>query len=155
MLNKTTSLYLPDEASTLTFGAKLAKTLQAGVVIYLVGDLGTGKTTLVRGLLRALGYEGVVKSPTYTLIEHYSVGGFGVYHWDLYRIQKPEELNYVGQGDFFDGVAIHLIEWPERGALCIAKADLVCHLQFEKDGRNIGVTARTVKGRQTVKLLSK
>lgn len=148
------NFYLPDEAATENLGRMLAKTFQPGVVVYLVGDLGTGKTTLVRGLLRALGYEGVVKSPTYTLIEHYSVGGFEIYHWDLYRIRVAEELNYMGQSDFFDGRAVHLIEWPEKGGGCIVKADLACSLRFESDGRVSRVSARTRKGKQIMKLLS-
>lgn len=154
-MNKNISFDLPNEAETLNFGAKLAKTLQPGIVIYLEGDLGTGKTTLVRGLLRQLGYPGIVKSPTYTLLETYTVANFKICHWDLYRIQVPEELDYIGQGDFFDGTMINLIEWPKQGSGHIQQADVVCALQFEQEGRRVTAMAQTKQGGRMVKLLGK
>lgn len=105
---------LADENATLAFGAQLAGTLRVGVV-YLRGDLGAGKTTLVRGYLRALGYEDFVKSPTYTLVELYEADGLAIAHLDLYRINDPHELEFVGLEDVLSDADIVFVEWPDRG----------------------------------------
>lgn len=152
-MNPITALYLPDETALLALGARLAAVLEPGIVMGLEGDLGAGKTTLVRGLLRKLGYQDIVKSPTYTLVESYSIGGFKLYHWDLYRIKVPEELYYMGQRDFFDGLAVHCMEWPEKGKGCINAVDLTCQLQFEGEGRKMVMIGQTEPGMQMVKRL--
>lgn len=107
---------LPTEQDTLAFGVPLAERLRGGGVVYLSGDLGVGKTTLVRGLLRALGHEGRVKSPSYGLIESYEVEDLSVHHLDLYRLGHPEEIEYLGIADLLDGNSLLLVEWAEKGS---------------------------------------
>lgn len=125
---------LHDEAATLALGADLATELDCGVV-YLSGDLGVGKTTLVRGYLRSLGYEGSVKSPTYTLVEPYEIGDFSIAHLDLYRVNDPVELEYIGLEDVLRDVRLTFIEWPERGEGYLPTADLIIELNILGDGR--------------------
>ena len=131
----TRRLYLADETSTADLGARLAAVLDGrAAVIALQGDLGAGKTTLVRALLRSLGVGGAVRSPTYTLVEPYEVGAQRVFHLDLYRLADPEELEYLGIRDL-DG-ALQLIEWPERGEGWLPPVDLWLHLAYaEGPGR--------------------
>lgn len=125
---------LPDEAATLALGADLAGKFDRGVV-YLRGDLGAGKTTLVRGYLRALGYEGSVKSPTYTLVEPYEIDGFAIAHLDLYRVTDPLELEYIGLEDMLRDVSLTFIEWPERGERYLPAPDLIIDLEIRSEGR--------------------
>ncbi|MGD8571955.1 MAG: tRNA (adenosine(37)-N6)-threonylcarbamoyltransferase complex ATPase subunit type 1 TsaE [Gammaproteobacteria bacterium] len=138
---------LPDEAATLAFGGQLARQLTAGCVVYLHGDLGAGKTTLVRGLLQAMGHEGRVKSPTYTLVEDYRVGELSLFHFDLYRLADPEELEYLGMRDYFNDTSIVLIEWPERGGDYLPGADLDIHLAYHEPGRRLRCCANSDKGK--------
>lgn len=137
-------LDLADSAATERAGALLAGVLpQTELVLYLKGDLGAGKTTLVRGLLRALGHPGRVPSPTYTLVEPYTLGQRELKHLDLYRIADPEELAFLGIRDMG---GILLIEWPERGAHFLPPPDLVCRLDVAAPGRVLEVVGETRVG---------
>ena len=132
--------HLADEAATLAFGQALLPLLSGPKLVYLHGDLGAGKTTLVRGILRALGHGGSVKSPTYTLLEPYEVGGRVVYHFDLYRIGDSEELDFIGMDELLDADALKLVEWPERGAGRLPDPDVDIHLSLEGEGRRVEVS---------------
>lgn len=128
-------------------GGQLARGLAPGIV-YLEGELGTGKTTLVRGLLRALGYQGPVRSPTYTLLEPYEDEPFPVYHLDLYRLADPEELEWLGLRDLLSHPATLLVEWPERGAGTLPGADLHIYIRYVDGGREVELVPLTAMGRQ-------
>lgn len=138
--------YLDSAAATEALGARLAKALTPGCVLYLRGDLGAGKTTLARGLLRGLGHRGTVKSPTFTLVEPYQLEEWRLFHWDLYRLTDPEELEYLGLRDQLDGEAVLLIEWPERGRGELPAADLDVALSYSGEARNCRVEARSPTG---------
>lgn len=138
--------YLPDEESMARFGVELAQATRSGGVVFLLGDLGMGKTTLSRGVLRGCGHKGSVKSPTYTLVEPYETARGHVYHFDLYRLSDPEELEYLGIRDYFGSEALCLIEWPEKGQGCLPKADLEIHIVLNGQGRNLNLTCHTQKG---------
>lgn len=145
------TLELNDENATLALAARLAAKLMPGMVIYLHGDLGAGKTCLVRGVLNALGYAGRVKSPTYTLLEPYHIAGFDLRHFDLYRLQNEYEWESAGFRDEFDGVNILFIEWPEKAS--VPPADLIIDLQILPAGRCATLKANTVLGRTCLKAL--
>lgn len=130
----TLTLLLPDEAATLRLGGALAEVVTAGV-LFLRGDLGSGKTTLSRGLLRGLGHQGAVKSPTYTLIEPYLLGKLALYHFDLYRLADEKELEYLGVRDYFREDSLCVIEWPERGEPLLPAPDLEIRLKWIEKGR--------------------
>ncbi len=138
--------HLADEAATLAFGARLARELTPGLTFYLEGDLGAGKTTLVRGLLRALGHSGRVKSPTYTLAEIYSLPAFELYHFDLYRLHDPREWLDAGFRDISGGQAVSLIEWPEKAAGWLPSPDVVIRLRIEDDSRDAECEAASPHG---------
>ena len=138
---------LADETATERLAGTLAAALPedpAGLMILLEGELGAGKSTLARGMLRALGHEGAVPSPTYTLVEPYSFPDFSVYHIDLYRIASADELEFLGWSDLDDGV--RLIEWPERVPDLSSQADLRVTLQYDGAGRVATLAALSERG---------
>ena len=121
-------IFLSDESATLALGAHLAEACPAGFTIYLHGELGAGKTTFVRGLLQALGHQGKVKSPTYTIVEPYELqNGRRVYHFDLYRVRSPDELVEIGHADFFGGKGICFIEWADRAERLVPAGAVQVH----------------------------
>ena len=122
---------------TEAFGAELFKIMPSKSLIFLQGDLGAGKTTLVRGFLRAAGYNGAVKSPTYTLVEEYTVGSRKIFHFDLYRVVDPEELEWIGIRDYFDQDSICFIEWPDKGKGFLPEPDRVITLKIQELGRSV------------------
>jgi tRNA threonylcarbamoyladenosine biosynthesis protein TsaE len=136
----------------------LASSLAPGLVIYLRGDLGAGKTTLVRGLLRALGHGGSVKSPTYSLIEPYVVSRLDLYHFDFYRFSFPEEYLDAGLDEYFAGHGVCLVEWPDRAAPYLPAADLEIHLEICRneagENREASLRALTEAGRSCLSALS-
>ena len=144
----TLHLKLPDEAATLALGAALAEKAAPGRVLHLHGDLGAGKTTLVRGLLRALGHPGRVKSPTYTLVEPYVISGLNLYHFDFYRFKDETEWVSSGFREYFNPDALCLVEWPEKAGDLIAPADLSVTLAIDGDSRSATLEARSPAGAQ-------
>ncbi len=146
-----TTIELADEHEMLQWGAVWAEALSPGIVVTLSGDLGAGKTTLVRGILRGLGYKDSVKSPTYTLVEPYDIGQHRIYHFDLYRIHDAEELEAMGIRDYFDGQSICLIEWPEKGRGMLPKADLWCNILLPEQGRGVIMEGYSGKGREVIR----
>jgi tRNA threonylcarbamoyladenosine biosynthesis protein TsaE len=148
---------LPDEAATLALGAALAdvlaKDLRPAVVVYLEGDLGAGKTTLVRGLLRKAGVGGTVKSPTYTLVEPHVVSGLNLYHFDFYRFTVPEEFLDAGLDEYFADAGVCLVEWPDRARPYLPACDLHIRLELDGGGRRAHLRAGSERGRQWVSRL--
>lgn len=162
---------LADEAATLAFGQRLARACfkdtdarvserQPGVpvigaMIYLQGELGAGKTTLTRGIMRGFGYQGAVKSPTYTLVEPYEFTQCRIYHFDLYRLADPGEVEYLGTEDYFANNNLCIVEWPEKGANAIPAADLLIKLNSEGTGRRVSCQSLSEKGQLIAKRLSR
>ena len=132
---------LKTEPETTEIGAKVQSCLKRGEVIYLKGDLGTGKTTLVIGALNKLGFVGNVKSPTYTIVEPYSIDNHIVYHFDLYRLNDPVELESLGVREYCDGESICFFEWPEKGGNLTPNADISLLLSYTEEARNSNLTA--------------
>ena len=147
------SLPLADESATAAFAAQLAGALKAGMVIHLCGDLGAGKTTLVRALLHALGHAGRVKSPTYTLLEQYEAGGLNLCHFDLYRFHGEEEWDAAGFRDEFNGHNVCLVEWPEKAQSLVPQADMEIRFEILPVGRNITICGNTVAGKECLRRL--
>ena len=134
--------YLADEAATLAFGARLAELGLTTELVCLEGELGVGKTTLVRGYLRALGLRTAVKSPTYTLLESYEIAARRVYHFDFYRIEDPRELDYIGLDDLMDEPAVKLVEWPTNAGDRLPAAQVEIRLVVHGRGRHVELVDR-------------
>lgn len=142
-----------DASAMVDLGGRVAAAAVPGLVLYLEGELGSGKTTLSRGIIRGLGHVGAVKSPTYTLVEPYTLAGQAVYHFDFYRLGDPEELEFMGVRDYFDGASICLIEWPGRGRGVLPPPDLVITIASEGPGRRLWLRATTRRGIAVVESL--
>jgi tRNA threonylcarbamoyladenosine biosynthesis protein TsaE len=147
------TLQLDDEAATLACGGRFAGILVSGLIVYLHGDLGAGKTTFVRGVLHGLGHVGKVKSPTYTLVEPYIISSYNVYHFDLYRFMDEEEWDAAGFRDYFNPQSICMIEWPEKAAHVLPEPDIHVHLSHFQNGRKITFSAASVLGNECLKKL--
>ncbi|TYK66517.1 tRNA (adenosine(37)-N6)-threonylcarbamoyltransferase complex ATPase subunit type 1 TsaE [Colwellia echini] len=151
--------FLADEDATVAIGSGLATVLknsvvQQALVVYLNGDLGAGKTTLTRGFVRGMGHTGNVKSPTYTIVEPYELANWRVFHFDLYRLADPEELEYMGIRDYFNDDCCCFIEWPEKGKGLLAKADLVITIAYQDEQRVINLQAESERGQQVITALA-
>ena len=165
----TDNVFLKDEAETEWFGRLLALATSdlpvtasaaqsrpdatAGGMIHLSGDLGAGKTTLTRGVMRGYGYEGAVKSPTYTLVEPYEFSRYNIYHFDLYRLSDPDEVEYLGVSEYFESRNLCLVEWPENGGTQLPKADLLISLAIENQGRRLTWRAVSNRGQEIAERL--
>ncbi len=145
---------LKDEAATVQCGTALADVVKnevkQGINVYLNGALGAGKTTFTRGFVRGMGHSGNVKSPTYTLVEPYELGDWQVYHFDLYRLADPEELEFMGIRDYFSQQSCCLIEWPEKGVGLLANPDLTINIAYDNEQRVIAFEPNSTLGEQVL-----
>ncbi|ABM23508.1 MULTISPECIES: tRNA (adenosine(37)-N6)-threonylcarbamoyltransferase complex ATPase subunit type 1 TsaE [Shewanella] len=140
------TFFLNNEDDTIAVGQQLARYIKAPLTLYLTGDLGAGKTTLSRGLIQGLGHQGAVKSPTYTLVEPYELNGVEIYHFDLYRLNDPEELEFMGIRDYFSDKSLCIVEWPDKGEGLLPDADIHLHLSYVNSGREIHIQALSKSG---------
>ncbi|KTC19760.1 tRNA threonylcarbamoyladenosine biosynthesis protein TsaE [Pseudomonas putida] len=140
------TLFMADEAAMCEFGARIAQVTKGHGVIFLEGDLGAGKTTLSRGIIRGLGHTGAVKSPTFTVVEPYEIGDIRAFHFDLYRLVDPEELEFMGIRDYFEDDALCLFEWPQKGAGILPKPDLTITISPQADGRSLNLLPQGSRG---------
>ncbi|MCK5522043.1 MAG: tRNA (adenosine(37)-N6)-threonylcarbamoyltransferase complex ATPase subunit type 1 TsaE [Thiomargarita sp.] len=141
---------IPTATAMEKFGGYLARACHHRAILHLCGDLGVGKTTLVRGFLQALGHRGIVKSPTYTLVEPYQIGEYQIYHFDFYRLGDPEELEYLGIRDYIDGNVLCLIEWPEKGGAFTPAPDVQIQLSHHAEARLLELKACSEIGQSIV-----
>lgn len=141
---------LPDEATTAALATRLADALDGGLVVYLHGDLGAGKTSFARALLGALGVGERIKSPTYSLVESYRANGRPAWHLDLYRIADPGELEWLGLDALADSTAVVLVEWPERGHGALPAPDMEVQLGYRGMGRHARLQSKTARGEQAL-----
>lgn len=141
--------FLADESQQIALAQKVAQHLQSSFVMLLKGNLGVGKTTFARGFVQASGFDGVVKSPTYTLVEPYPISNNRMcYHFDLYRLADPEELEFTGARDYFNENDVCLVEWPEKAEGFLPVADWICEFSHQKKGRKLTIFAATNKGKK-------
>lgn len=130
-------LFLADEAETQQLGKKLVQYLTPPWITYLYGEIGCGKTTMVRAFLNALGYDGPVKSPTFSLMEIYEINDWSVLHLDLYRLSDPEELEFLGLREYLNKNSLFFVEWPENAAALLPKADMKMKFSYAGEGRQL------------------
>ena len=141
--------FLASEEEQVALAASVASHLKTSFIILLQGDLGVGKTTFARGFVHASGFDGVVKSPTYTLVEPYPINNNRMcYHFDLYRLADPEELEFTGARDYFNDTDVCLIEWPEKAQRFLPPADWCCEFKHHDQGRDLFISALTGKGKE-------
>lgn len=153
MNNRRLSLQAPNEEAMVALGEQLALVCRPGLVIFLEGELGMGKTTFSRGFIQGLGHTGPVKSPTYTLVEPYTLGEWQVFHFDLYRLGYPEELEFMGIRDYFGDISVCLVEWPGRGVGALPAADLVISIEKDGFGRALTYSAESEQGRAVLEAM--
>lgn len=149
-MNTSDAIRLKDETETVRMGGVIAQHIGLGTTIFMHGDLGAGKTTMSRGIIQGFGHSGRVKSPTYTLVEPYELDTCSVYHFDLYRLADPEELEFMGFRDYFNPKAVCLIEWPEKGQDFLPQADLELYLTYADEQREIRFKANSEQGSEAV-----
>lgn len=145
-------VFLNSELDTVELGTRLAQLVSPPLTLNLAGDLGAGKTTLSRGLIQGLGHTGAVKSPTYALVEPYEFADIDLFHFDLYRLSDPEELEFMGIRDYFTDRSICIVEWPERGHGLMPTADISIEIKYVDASREVEITSGSAKGQA---LLSK
>lgn len=150
MMQESLSLYCPDVLATEELGLCLSGLLEAPLIIHFRGEIGAGKTTLIRALLRGLGVTGSIKSPTFALIEPYQLGELSLHHLDLYRIEDPIELENLGIRDYLSQQSILCIEWPERAGAVCPPADLLIEYQWSEPGRVMNCFAVTARGAKLI-----
>lgn len=139
-------LYIQDEAAMLELGLKLAEQTAGHGILFLQGDLGAGKTTLSRGIIQGLGHTGAVKSPTFTLVEPYEINSLRIWHFDLYRLSDPEELEFLGIRDYFADDDLCLIEWPQQGTGYLPQPDIEITIKAHNDGRIVRLLPFSTRG---------
>lgn len=145
-------LFADSEQSQIAIGHNLAQCCQGDLMIYLEGNLGAGKTTFAKGFLRGLGYQGHVKSPTYTLLETYQTAQFECHHLDLYRLADPEELEYIGFRDLLNQQALFLVEWADKGLGVLPLADLIIKINYQAQGREIHLISQNHQAQEIINL---
>lgn len=148
------SVSLESESAQMAFAARVADGIEGAFVILLNGNLGAGKTTFARGFIQGSGFEGLVKSPTYTLVEPYPISRQRMcYHFDLYRLAEPEELEFIGARDYFNETDVCLIEWPQKAEGFLPPADWICEFEYLKEGRKLKISALSDKGKELMLLM--